>query len=209
MTKGQHFTDIMDSARQYPIWLKQLLETSQDVVYVLDGDLCIAACNRGWDTFALENGGIGFSSGDVVGRTIFDFIPDVLVAFYVDKYEAARRSPACVELDYDCSSPTEYRQFHMALQRIEDGGIVSISSRRPGLTSHLLEQDGKADHPAYRSESGLITMCANCRRTKRQDAHSKWDWVPSFLNHPAGKVSQGICPVCTNRFYPEFRSGES
>lgn len=199
----------MDSARQYQGWLQQLLETSQEVVYVLDGDLCIAVCNRGWDRFAKENGGAGISSGEVIGRTIFEFVPDVLVAFYVDKYEAARRSAAWVEFDYDCSSPTEYRQFHMALERIEGGGIVAINSRRSVLSLPFSDQHQAVPDFAYRLESGLITMCANCRRTKRQDASRKWDWVPEFLNHPAGKVSHGICPVCTDRFYPEFGGGKS
>jgi hypothetical protein len=52
----------------------------------------------------------------------------------------------------------------------------------------------------YHNEHGLLTMCANCRRTRRS-AGIDWDWVPEFLHSPPGRVSHGLCTVCQEYFF--------
>jgi len=76
---------------QVPIWVQEVFETDQDVLYLLDADLRIAECNLGWDKFAAEHGGVGISRDEVRGRSIFDYIADALVPFYQDKYAEALR----------------------------------------------------------------------------------------------------------------------
>lgn len=190
---------------QFPAWVRQLLDTDSEVVYVLDAKLSIAACNRAWDNFAAANGGVGISAADVVGQPVFDFIPPVLVAFYQQKYDAARRTGVWVGFDYDCSSPATYRQFHMALQTLENGAIVVVNSLRPHRISPFARDKAAEPASVYFSSDGVITMCAHCRRTQHPQFSEVWEWVPQFVSHPGDKVSHGLCPRCLAQHYPEYR----
>jgi len=189
----------------FPAWVRQLLDTEQEVVYILDPEMRIAACNPAWDNFSNANGGVGISATEVVGRPIFDFIPPVLVAFYQEQYAAARSKRVWVGFDYACSSPATYRQFHMALLCLEDEAIVVVNSLRADRIAPF-EMHRAADPVSrYFSSDGYITMCVHCRRTQNPQLPDIWEWVPHFVSHPGDKVSHGLCPQCVVIHYPEYR----
>jgi hypothetical protein len=51
--------------------------------------------------------------------------------------------------------------------------------------------------------SGLLAMCASCKRIRAEDDH--WEPVEAYLQrHGEISVSHGICPPCTNRLYPDY-----
>ena len=189
---------------QVPSWVQEVFETDQDVLYLLDADLRIADCNLGWDKFASENGGIGILRADVQGRNIFDFIPEVLVRFYQDKYTEALRAGHWIGFDYECSTPDIFRQFHMALRSVEHSGLLVVNSYLPNQRTPLMSPSELLDDPAYMTHGGFITMCAHCRQTRRQDNTNSWDWVPRFLRHTGHKVSHGLCPRCTSYLYRDL-----
>ena len=33
--------------------------------------------------------------------------------------------------------------------------------------------------PEYLTDAGIITVCSHCRRSRRVDAPTQWDWVPA------------------------------
>ena len=189
---------------QVPSWVQEVFETDHDVLYLLDADLRIAECNLGWDKFAAENSGVGISRDEVRGRSVFDYIPEVLVRFYQDKYAEALRVGHWIGFDYECSTPDLFRQFHMALRAVESSGLLVVNSYLPEQRTPLPAPDTALADAAYMSPSGMITMCAHCRRTKRRDGSNTWDWVSRFLRDTGRKTSHGLCPRCTAYLYPDL-----
>lgn len=190
---------------QLPSWVQELFETDEDVLFFLDRDLRIADCNVGWDKFAIANGGVGISREEIRGRNIYELIPEVLVQFYRDKYSEALRTRLWIGFDYECSTPEVPRLYHMALRSIESSGLLVVNSR---LTSQRAPLDHSGEvlaDEAYISPGGFITMCAHCRRTRRQYSPDAWDWVPRFLRDAGRKVSHGLCPRCKSYLYPDLQ----
>jgi hypothetical protein len=184
----------------FPSWITEAASWHEDVIYLLDEELRFVDCNPAWDQFAADNGGIGISRADVFGRSILDFLPDVLRSFYVHKFWLAQRSEGWTEFDYHCSSPEKLRLFRMAIIGVAKELLVVNHLRleekceiRAPLTDAELEQ--------YVSADGFTTMCANCRKTRRLDDGAIWDWIPAFLHDSNLKVSHGLCPRCIASLY--------
>jgi len=186
---------------QIPSWVQELFETDEDVLFFLDADLRFTECNLGWDKFAAANGGVGISRAEVLGRNIFEFIPEVMVRFYQDKYFEALHSTHWIGFDYECSTPDVFRLFHMGLRSIGHSGLLVVNSYLPDQRTPLATPNKALADAAYVSSSGMITMCAHCRRTRRPDDPSTWDWVPRFLRGTGRKVTHGLCPRCTGYLY--------
>ena len=179
----------------FPSWISNVADWDRDVLYLLDDELRFADCNPAWDKFAADNGGVGISRAEVLGRSVLDYVPDVLRTSYVHKYWYVKHTREPVAFDYDCSSPEKIRLFRMTMSGIEDGLLV---------VNHLrLEEECRVTGPLtdgaramYLSPDGFVTMCANCRKTKRRGDPTQWDWIPEFLNDRSLTVSHGLCPRC-------------
>ena len=50
--------------------------------------------------------------------------------------------------------------------------------------------------------SGLLAMCASCKRIRGEDG--RWEPVDVYLKRHDVSVSHGICPGCVDRLYPGF-----
>ncbi len=183
----------------FPSWITEAAGWNQDVIYLLDAELRFTDCNPAWDEFAAQNGGIGISREEVLGRLILDFVPDILRTFYVHKYWYAQHQEGWTELDYHCSSPEKIRLFRMGMMGVAKELLV---------VNHLLLEEACEIGPAlsevrnlYVAPGNLVTMCANCRKTKRHDDTATWDWVPAFLQEHDLKISHGLCPRCAAHLY--------
>ena len=56
--------------------------------------------------------------------------------------------------------------------------------------------------------SGLLAMCASCKRIRDDD--DRWEPIEVYLErHGEVSVSHGICPGCTSRLYPDFLDGST
>ena len=50
---------------------------------------------------------------------------------------------------------------------------------------------------------GLLPMCANCKSMRDDDGY--WQDVETYLQtHTDLELTQGLCPDCTSKLYPEF-----
>jgi hypothetical protein len=47
----------------------------------------------------------------------------------------------------------------------------------------------------YRDKDGLVSMCANCRRTRRP-GQTVWDWIPAHVASIPIKTTHGLCGPC-------------
>jgi len=185
----------------FPSWVRETLASEDEVVYLLDEEMHIAACNPGWDRFAAKNKGVGISAEEVKGRYIFDFIPAVLVQFYEDKYAEARRANSWVGFDYECCSPDNYRLFHMSICRTLNSHLIVVNSHLRQRMVPLPQHEASGSDADYRFQDGFLCMCAHCRRTRRSNNADVWDWVPRFVGRPGPKVRHELCPRCTAYHY--------
>lgn len=176
------------------------LETTENVVYLLDRELRILYCNPAWDRFAMANGASAAWLRDrAVGQKLQAVIPAPLERFYADVFDAAQR--AAVTFDYECNSPDLFRSFRMQVMQRENRFLVANALR---VEQPMAEAGRVAYTPAqfrYQRSDGLITMCCHCRKTRRLTAENTWDWVPNHLRRPPLTVSHGICPICVDHHY--------
>jgi hypothetical protein len=193
---------MMDDARRLPQELpEEILEGSPYACFVLTESLDIAYCNAAWDRFALQNGGADrVLAAQIVSRNLLDFIAPELKDYHAGLFAQARSLGRAVSHDYECSSPSVFRQFRMQIYPLLAGRgftvINSLTVERPH--NRLVWEPSEA---VYRNSNGLIRMCANCRRTNRAGHPDIWDWVPAYLERTRRDVTHGLCPVCAEYYY--------
>ena len=153
------------------------VEDSEDVSYVLSSDLRLLYTNRGWRSFAEQNGGLDGLARWPAGAPIDEVMPMALRDFYRRAYRFVLRSGQCWEHAFECSSPTRQRKFRMFAYPLDAGRLLVVNS----LDVEIAHPE--TDHQAnehYRVD-GVIRMCANCRRTF-DPATLRWDWVSAYVS---------------------------
>jgi len=96
------------------------------------------------------------------------------------------------------------------LQRLPDAGLSAQARERfcgdqfvAGCASAHREVC-EPDDAVYRCVLGLIHMCANCRRTRRNGDPEIWDWVPAYVARPRREMTHTICPFCREYYYSAY-----
>ena len=181
--------------------LQNLLLSRNEVVFLLSPELRFLECSPAWDSFAAGNGGRGISRSEVAGKSILTFVPEVLRKFYEHKYWLVQHQHSPVDFDYHCSSAEKIRLFRMVLRPMKDFILV--------INRLTLEEECEVRSPLlpeekrnYLSASNFLTMCAFCRKARRND--QQWDWVPEFLNEPELRTTHGLCPRCISVLYGDL-----
>ena len=166
---------------------------SASVTCVIEADSTIIYCNPAWDRFALQNNGIGATADYVVGRWLFAYIPAVLKLHYRKLIDTARRDRRIVAQDYECPSADMFQKYHLKILPIPHTNLVAMVHSL--CFKHAMDIETVLPTAYHHGTGNVVTMCAQCRRTKRTDP-SRWDWLPDFVRTPPRRVSHGICPDC-------------
>jgi hypothetical protein len=75
-------------------------------------------------------------------------------------------------------------------------GLVSLNMQR-------LEQDLASSQREVSLLSGLLPICANCKRIR--DDQGYWHQVEAYIStHSEAEFSHGICPQCIRELYPDI-----
>ena len=161
----------------------------------------IGWANRGWFDFARANGGRSAAVG--IGADYFAAIRggDVRRAFEA-AVSACLASGDPFELDYECSSATVYRAFHLRMLPLSGKALLLVHA-----LTEVRPHDRTPEPPdeaRYRDELGMIAQCSNCRRVRAPGDHS-WHWVPAWLEAMPARVTHGLCPVCRGFYWPAGR----
>lgn len=180
------------------------LEADASIIYLLDSELRIIYCNKAWDRFAFLNGGTKLNRRAILGTRVLDVVAGPLEVFYETAFAQAKAKGQPWEHDYECSSPSAYRLFHMRVLPLADSYLLVENSLRFERPHGSERPVMPADSALYVSKDGILTMCAHCRRSRRIGTTSApvWDWVPAYLVEPPGPVSHGLCRNCHAYFYP-------
>jgi len=73
----------------------------------------------------------------------------------------------------------------------------TAETERERLIQELREALGKV-----KSLSGLLPICASCKKIRDKDGH--WHYLEIYIRtHTEADFSHGICPECRRRLYPE------
>ncbi len=183
-------------------WRTQF-EQSECVTCVLDVAFQIIYCNPAWDRFAIANNGESALASRICGTPLFRYLPGVLEYHYLKLFERAREKHELVTAEYECNSPDVFRKFRIHISPIPATSLLAVV--------HSLLAHGDIPYAICRSTDHdygvgeLVSMCVQCRRTKRLRDHC-WDWVPEFLRTPPARVSYGICQECLRRYCPDSRA---
>jgi hypothetical protein len=177
------------------------LEINPDVIYVLDRNDRIRYCNPAWDAFAYQNLAAHLERDKIVGTYSLSGVPKFLREFYHYEYRRVLSTQTPWEHDYECSSPSKYRAFHMRVLPLSRSHLLIENS----LVIERLHR--RKPHPTadtrYINRFGWVVMCAHCRRTEHFNAEGEreWHWVPAYLVNTPAPVSHGICSACVSYYF--------
>jgi hypothetical protein len=180
------------------------VETSPHACFALTESLDICYCNSAWDQFALENSAEpGAFAASVLHKPFLQFVPEDLRLVYREIFQRARALGRMQSQDYECSSAQAFRVYRMQAYPLQPGcGFVVLNSL---VIIHPHTRTAcQPDDASYRCKLGLIHMCANCRRTRRNDNAEIWDWVPAYVEHPARDTTHTVCLFCRQYYYGAY-----
>jgi hypothetical protein len=180
-----------------------MADPESTVICCLDSRLRIVYCNSAWDRFAVENGAPHLCRPAPIGHCILDFISGPDRDYFEKHYRTCLLESQLWERDYECSSAKVHRTFRMRVLPLQSmRGLLVIFSLQVERPHELAGSPPLED--LYRSERGLIMMCASCRRTRRDGPDGEsWDWIPSFVDRMPLRTSHGICTPCMELHYRE------
>lgn len=172
------------------------LEEEEGTVFALWPDLTIAYVNPAWRQFAAANAGEPqISQRWSVGASVLAAIAPPVRPFFREHYLSCLQDQEVWQYDYDCSSPTHSRVFHLqAIPTDSLDALVVVNSLRVERPRPLAGRDPLEE--LYQQPNGLIRQCCDCRRFRRISPPHAWDWVPDWANHSPPQTSHGICPTC-------------
>lgn len=185
-------------------------DRQESTIYGVRRDLTLGYVNATWIRFARQNSGPDYLSDDdqILGISVLEAFAGPIRALYESIFERVLEFNDSYEQEYDCSSPREFRNYHMTIhplpadaQRPE--GLLVINSPSHSVSSEVAEAPVEAPEPEdYVQNSGQVVACSNCRRFQNAENPERWDWIPDYLEEPPAPVSHGICQVCLDYFYP-------
>lgn len=171
----------------------------REIRYTLNDRDQIVAVNDGWDAFATANGAAHLAAGQVLGRSLWDFVTDGTTRLlYRDVLARVRRDRA-VRFTFRCDAPDCRRHLEMEVSGAPEGGTtfrVRTLAEEPRPRQPLLD-------PTRPRSGALLRACGWC---KRFDLGGRWAEVEEavealdlFHHAELPPVTHGICDHCFAR----------
>ncbi len=121
-------------------------------------------------------------------------IPIVFLTAYADD-ETLQRARVSEPFGY-ILKPFENRELHTTIQ-------MALHKHRMEQERENLIAELEAALARIKVLSGLLPICASCKRIR--DAQGHWQQLEVYIHdHSDAEFSHGICPDCAQRLYPEF-----
>lgn len=186
-----------------------LLDAMEGVAWLTDLEgTIIAVGQRGWATFAADNGAPNLTSQAVIGGSLFASIQGSAVQAAYRRLHAAvstgRR--AQVVFEYRCDSPIAERHMRMAISGVSDGRQIAAVLYQ----SQLIEQKLRPPLPLFSRQlrratehPPVVLLCAFCQQVEWPvgEARGRRRWISTVdyyrMGGPdAAAVESVICPRC-------------
>ncbi len=163
----------------------------------------IGWANQGWFDFAHANGAASAAVG--VGADYFASIRGEVRRGFEAAVSTSLASGEPFELDYECSSSTVFRAYH--LQALPLSGKALLLVHSPTEARPHDRPPEPPDEARYRDALGMIAQCTNCRRI-RAPVELSWHWVPAWVEATPTGVTHVLCPVCKGFYWPRSKTHE-
>lgn len=173
------------------------IDASSNTIYAVWPDLRLALENRGWFQFAAENGAdADFAERWLIGESIEPVCRGRSGEHFCDAIHKALRDDEVQIITYECSGAATFRLMRGTIFPLGDRAVL-LSHSLIRTSTHAGEgRVATSPGPEYVDGDGLIVMCSGCRRTRRADDPSTWDWVPDFVENVPENASHGFCAAC-------------
>ena len=170
-------------------------------IFGVHPDYTMALYNPAYARFAAaNNGGPEFMQRWGLGANVLAAMPEVLADVYATHFAKALQSGKPWEHDYECSSATHERHFHLKAYPLKGRqGMLFVHALR--LEQPHTRELVRASVEKYRGPGGSIAQCAHCRRLRSPTDEHRWDFVPAAVEHPPPGLSHGICEPCAGHYF--------
>lgn len=184
------------------------LAAMEDTAWILDEKLCLRGFNQAWTRFALDNEGSALLKICCLGSPLLKFISSDLRGKYEKYYLSILGSETEQSFDYHCSSSTMYREFRQTIYPMSGGCCLIVTNHR--RVERPQAEKALPFSEQYRSESGFIVQCSNCRKVRNPGSGEQWDWVPSLLAVSYNsQINHTLCPACQLHYYGKIFTMQS
>lgn len=198
------------AALMLPRFRLEDLDRETASVFGLWPDARLAYTNSAWRAFAQSNGGQpAIAKHWDLGASYLDAIANPLRPFYEDLLTRAANVAGTslypIPHEYECSSADVFRKFAMHVYPLDGrSGFIVVNSLIVETPHDSITRPSHAPETScYANEKGIILQCCHCRRVRRADDSTRWDWVPAWVEQSPAATSHGLCDVCFNYYYPE------
>jgi hypothetical protein len=170
--------------------------------YVIDHNNRIISVSDNWTDFAKENNASPeVIPPDVLGKSLFDFIPDMETAdIYRTIIEAVREKKTQIKIPINCDSPELRRSIEVGIHWQEDGSIefiseiVKIEEREPVTV---------LDPTSPRSFDRFLNICSFCKKIQTgvdeyQETGQAMRSLNIFDKKKMPMLHQLVCPSCVD-----------
>ncbi|HEX6853439.1 MAG TPA: hypothetical protein VF139_18735 [Candidatus Polarisedimenticolaceae bacterium] len=168
-------------------------------------DLTIALVNHAWWRFAEENGAPpDFAGRFGLGCAMGDGISGPQRPYYEIALRRVLETGRPWRHIYRCPSVTLDRTYHLEVIPVGDRRGLLLTHAPQGIVPHADRGDDvQADPASYLDARGLLRQCGHCRRVRRVDDPSRWDWVAAWIAAVPRRVSHELCRLCLELHYVE------
>jgi hypothetical protein len=178
------------------------LDDSRDLAWGLDAGLRLAYLNRGWYA-AIERAQTHTAMARwTIGAPALDAIAGPQRAFYEAAFANVVLTGQPWQHRYLCPTPAAERTFWMRVDPVGAGRLLVVSGLAVQAPPSDIAAARARDRAAYVDARGVVVQCGSCRRVRRPDDPSRWDWVGSYVADPPDGTSHGVCPACLGLYYP-------
>ncbi len=166
------------------------------LAYTVDSLDRIIAIDGPWDEFARANGAPALTRGNVLGRSLFDYIDGIEAAELSALLLERARKSSVAPIPFRGDSPTHRRFLSLAL-RADPKGRVHCEST-------IEREEERAFQPlldaAAARKGGIVVICSWCKKV-RLPAAGPWVEVeeaagPLDLFGVSPQISHGLCEPC-------------
>jgi len=206
MDKEDQLGRVTEEVPAVPVLTQQHLETifraTQDVVLVLDGE-----SQRILFVNETVQRVLGYVPGAIVGMPFASLLAGEDLE-YLEEAQLVDGVYGPVRLR--CADGA-IRHADVTIAVVPWDGVPALlySLRDVTERTHLEEErahliaDLKGALATVKQLSGLLPICAGCKRIRDDDGY--WATVEQYLSqHTAAQFSHGLCPACRVELYPEY-----
>jgi hypothetical protein len=170
--------------------------------YVIDEEDRIVSVSDNWTEFALENNaGEGVIPPDVIGRSLFDYIPDEdTKGVYKIILDSIRETRSRLKIPINCDSPDLRRKIDIDIKWRADNGIEFISR----IVNMEKRDPVNILDPTFKRSKQHLRICSFCKKIEVEidrfmETEKAIKYLDIFKSDVFPELHQVVCMDCVQR----------